>query len=386
MFRALSILAVALTPALFPAAARAQAPATPPVESEDPGTQDAEPQNEGKQNEGTQNEGKQDESKQDELPPLPRVLRYPENADVVLATLDGHPVRLVELGRYLQQRYDPDILERWARPEGQRELNSPNLGELLWQYLDVLALRKEAEAKGLPMAELQAAVDKTLERAFEEKYVPRYEKATGRKITEESRDWYEKDHRRKSGLRAEVECLLNGLVPRLAKVSELMAFHREHGDYFGGKVLVAHIHFATRDPRTGRRYAPEKLAELRGHMRDVQRMLEEDPTRFEALAQKFSDDRVSGEKGGEIGWVTRFDERLPAAVVRAAWSMEQGAFSAPVETFFGYHIVQRRRFVQHHFLLPRKESYHKIAAAVQKVQQEDYLFAMRQRHARKVRY
>ena len=36
-----------------------------------------------------------------------------ENQDAVLAVLDGREIRLVELGRYLQQRYDPGILERW---------------------------------------------------------------------------------------------------------------------------------------------------------------------------------------------------------------------------------------------------------------------------------
>ncbi len=320
------------------------------------------------------------------LPPSPAVLRYPENKDAILAILDGEPVRLIQLGRFLQQRYDPQILERWALPEGHRELNSPLLGEMLWQYLDVLCLRKEAHEKKLPMSELQGAIDQELQRDFKEKYLKRYEKLSGRKVTEKSAAFLRSRHRRQSGLRIEVQCLLNGLVPREYKVSELRAFHLDHGHFFGGKVLVAHIHFATRDRSSGRRFSPDKLGEVRNRMRKAQAQLAKDPSSFKALAKQLSDDRVTGPKGGEIGWVTRFDERLPAVVVRTAWQLDQGEVSHPVESFYGYHLVKRVRFVQHQFLLPRQESYHKIAGAVQKVQQEDYLFKMRKRHSRLVSY
>jgi hypothetical protein len=67
-------------------------------------------------------------------------------------------------------------------------------------------------------------------------------------------------------------------------------------------------------------------------------------------------------------------------LVRTAWELDQGEVSSPIESFYGYHLVKRLRFVQHHFLLPRKESFHKIAGAIQKVQQEDFLFESRKRH------
>jgi hypothetical protein len=335
----------------------------------------------------SQGEGQQQgKAAQADLAPLPPVLRYPENQDAVLATLDGRDIRLIELGRYLEQRYDPGILARWALPEGRRELNSPVLGELLWQFLDVLALHQEAELAKLPMSELQAAVDKELKAHFENVYKKKYEEQRGRPIDEKAMDFYVARHRRQMGLRTEVQCLLNGLVPRLFKVSELRAFHMKHGHYFGGKLLTAHIHFATRDRSTGRRFSPSKLAEVRNRMREVQRQLAAQPDQFEKLAAQFSDDRVTGPKGGELGWVTRFDERLPAVLVRTAWELDQGEVSSPIESFYGYHLVKRLRFVQHHFLLPRKESFHKIAGAIQKVQQEDFLFESRKRHPRVVRY
>lgn len=59
---------------------------------------------------------------------------------------------------------------------------------------------------------------------------------------------------------------------------------------------------------------------------------------FAALAQAYSDDKASAVKGGELGWVT------PEAVVpafRAAMDrLQEGEISDPVQTPFGWHLIQ----------------------------------------------
>ncbi len=315
---------------------------------------------------------------------MPRVIRFPEHRGLVLAKLDGQEIRLIDLGTHMKTHFDPGILERWKRPEGTRELNSPMLGQLLYQYLDVLALRSEAAAKKLPLSELPEGIDAVLREDFEKNYRPRYKEVWKRDIEKASLAFHKRAHRQKSGLRSEVKALLNGLVPGKYKVSEIRAFHRAHGQFFGGKIRIAHIFFETRDRATGRLLPSDRLAKIRNRIRQVRATLDKDPSEFQKLAARFSNDKVTGKKGGLIGWVTRFDKRLPAAIVRAAWSIDNGAITAPVESYYGYHIVCRVKFVQNHFLLPRGETYKQLAESMQQVQQEDFLFACRKRHVREL--
>lgn len=59
---------------------------------------------------------------------------------------------------------------------------------------------------------------------------------------------------------------------------------------------------------------------------------------FAAIARETSEDG-SSERGGEMGWLGR--GRLVAAYEQAAFTMEVGAISQPVETEFGFHLIQR---------------------------------------------
>ncbi len=61
---------------------------------------------------------------------------------------------------------------------------------------------------------------------------------------------------------------------------------------------------------------------------------------FEELAKKYSDDRTSRHRGGDIGWfgINKFEEPFE----EAAFSLERdGAYSKPVETSIGWHIIKR---------------------------------------------
>ena len=62
--------------------------------------------------------------------------------------------------------------------------------------------------------------------------------------------------------------------------------------------------------------------------------------KFEDLARQFSDDKQSGEKGGQLSWFG--SSRMPVEFEKAAFALKNnGDYSEPFETKFGWHIVKR---------------------------------------------
>ena len=60
--------------------------------------------------------------------------------------------------------------------------------------------------------------------------------------------------------------------------------------------------------------------------------------KFEKLAEAYSEDLDSKTKGGELGYVSR--GRMPKAFEDTAFSMRPGQVSEPIETDYGYHIIE----------------------------------------------
>jgi peptidyl-prolyl cis-trans isomerase D len=59
---------------------------------------------------------------------------------------------------------------------------------------------------------------------------------------------------------------------------------------------------------------------------------------FAKLAQQFSQDTGSAQKGGDLGWADR--KAYVAPFADAAFAMKEGEIQGPVKTQFGYHIVK----------------------------------------------
>jgi parvulin-like peptidyl-prolyl isomerase len=79
------------------------------------------------------------------------------------------------------------------------------------------------------------------------------------------------------------------------------------------------------------------FSESAGDAEAVYRRLEKGDD-FAALARDYSQDRQSAERGGDIGYFGEND--IDPAFVAAARQLQVGAYSKPVKTGYGYHIIK----------------------------------------------
>ena len=103
-----------------------------------------------------------------------------------------------------------------------------------------------------------------------------------------------------------------------------------------GEMHVAHIVVKPKSEQNSETNAETKIQEI------YQKLVSGEST-FEELASKFSDDPTSAKKGGELPWfgtgkmVLEFED--------AAFSLKNnGEYSAPFKTSFGWHIVKRLEY------------------------------------------
>jgi peptidyl-prolyl cis-trans isomerase SurA len=100
-----------------------------------------------------------------------------------------------------------------------------------------------------------------------------------------------------------------------------------------GQVLVAHIMVQTNSEGT----AQDSL-DARSKAEEIyQNILKGDD--FADLTQKFSDDRGSARKGGELPWFGT--GRMVPEFENIAFSLNKGEVSAPFQTRFGWHIIKK---------------------------------------------
>jgi len=60
--------------------------------------------------------------------------------------------------------------------------------------------------------------------------------------------------------------------------------------------------------------------------------------KFEDIAKKYSEDAISGKKGGDLGWLK--EGAIDPRFTKKVFSMSVGDVSEPFETAFGFHIVK----------------------------------------------
>jgi parvulin-like peptidyl-prolyl isomerase len=123
-------------------------------------------------------------------------------------------------------------------------------------------------------------------------------------------------------------------LDRYLRDENLKSFFDNHRREFDGSELrVAHILFpveattGSKDPATVQQEANAVLEQLRAGKIE-----------FPEAAKRFSSS-ASREMGGDIGWISR-REPMPEAFSKAAFALEVGQISQPVETSFGFHLIR----------------------------------------------
>jgi peptidyl-prolyl cis-trans isomerase C len=103
-------------------------------------------------------------------------------------------------------------------------------------------------------------------------------------------------------------------------------------DYEQRKVHAAHILV-----RTNPKMSDEEKKAKRTTVQDIYAKLQTGKS-FEELAQTLSDDRVSGAKGGDLGWLR--EGSIAPEFSAKAFAMKAGSISEPFETAFGFHVLK----------------------------------------------
>ena len=101
-----------------------------------------------------------------------------------------------------------------------------------------------------------------------------------------------------------------------------------------GEILAAHI--MVKFPKDA---GDKEKANLKTKIDEIYNKLKAGD-KFEDLARQFSDDKASGEKGGQLQWFG--SSRMPIEFEKAAFALKaNGDFSEPFTTNYGWHIVKR---------------------------------------------
>ncbi len=83
----------------------------------------------------------------------------------------------------------------------------------------------------------------------------------------------------------------------------------------------------------------EKIAEQKAKAETILAEIKQNPDNFEKIAQKKSDDKASGERGGELGFFTK--EAMVPEFSKAAFSMKPNTVSETlVKSPYGFHIIK----------------------------------------------
>jgi len=113
----------------------------------------------------------------------------------------------------------------------------------------------------------------------------------------------------------------------------IRSFYESHAaDYEDRKVHVAHVLV-----RMNRRMTEEERQAALTKAREAYSRLEAGDE-FDAVVASYSEDRVTANRGGDMGWVR--ENTISPRFSETAFELGEGAYSEPFETPFGYHIVK----------------------------------------------
>ena len=152
-------------------------------------------------------------------------------------------------------------------------------------------------------------------------------------------------------------------------------FEKHRRDFDGTQIHAAHILFKVTPAGD-----PQALAAALDQAKRVRAEIADKKLTFEQAASKYSA-APTASNGGDIGLIRRH-EPMPETFSRTAFSLEKGAFSEPVVSAYGVHLVQCREIV------PGKLTLSDVRAEVEQAMAQ-YLFswlADRERPSAKIEF
>jgi peptidyl-prolyl cis-trans isomerase C len=114
---------------------------------------------------------------------------------------------------------------------------------------------------------------------------------------------------------------------------EVENYYNTHAsDFESRSVHVAHMLI-----RTNRKMGEiERKAKLTTAQEAYSKLRTGEP--FEKVAEKYSEDKLSAKKGGDLGWIK--EGSIDARFSKQAFSVPAGEISEPFETAFGFHVLK----------------------------------------------
>ena len=323
-------------------------------------------------------------------------VRYPRDKERTVALVDGLPITLEDLVRHIEERHQPGFRrflsgpDDAGTPDGARMLASDLIAPWVRQLADVTALQRDARKHGLDEAAAAQTLSAALKAGFAQ-FLERYvadlkSRGLPAELEQQRTSRLLADYQLRQGLGCELQGWLDLLVPDVqSSERELNEFFQANVRIFGGAVNIAHILVQNRDAGTGIMLGDEGRARAAARLSEVQARLAREGSDFATIARQFSEDSITAPDGGVLQNVERFDYRLPAAICRAAWQLQDGQVSDVIETQYGWHIVKRLELVQKKFMLFTPDAMPTVRTLKRRQEQEDLLFGARKRHAIELR-
>ena len=110
-------------------------------------------------------------------------------------------------------------------------------------------------------------------------------------------------------------------------------YYNAHSDEFADKKAhVAHVLV-----RTNRRMSKEERTVKRTKIQEAYSKIRAGED-FGTVAQTYSEDRTSSQKGGDLGWIK--EGSIDPVFSKMAFELEARAVSEPFETPFGFHVLK----------------------------------------------
>lgn len=307
-------------------------------------------------------------------------LRWPQDKDATIAIVGPRVISLADLVDHLDTRHYPGFRDALAaRPEIQRMLTSDLVAPWVRHFADLEAMRQtyaaEIDDKALGEAQSEA-----LRQSFQ-RWLDAYvegKRAAGRptELTQAQVNLHLARFQLEQGIAAEAQGMLEYLEPGKFNRQQLQNFFNANARVFGGQVTVQHVLVQHRDGGTGILLDGEAYGLASARLADIKARLKPDGSNFDEVVPRSDDQRTAKDRGLLRG-LHRYDDRMPAALCRAAWELRDGQVSDVVETPYGWHVLRRVEFQQQVFVLFTDDAIPTITQVMRRALQEERLFAAR---------